>query len=421
MARAGGLSAADLEAFAEEVLAGLPAGRLVVALSGGADSAALALAVARAGVPARAITVHHHLGGSDALVAAATGIAGRLGLAHTIVDAPAGGSETELRQARLEALEKSIDPDEWILTGHTRDDLAETVLGNLLRGAGAGGLSGIPRRRRPWARPLLAVPRERTRGVARAAGLPFVDDPQNDDLEVRRNRIRREVIPALERDFNPSLRASLARTAALAAADDDALADRAAAVPIVVDDEAVLVPAAALETLPPAVATRVVRRALRAILDPYPGTASAAVVDAVSGTTGQVAGGFLAEREGPYVAIHAGEPPGSPEPVDLRVPGEAVFGRWVVSAGSAAAAGLGRHGAVISGRALCVRSALVGDRIAVPGGSKKVVDALAEARVPRRLRSRWPVVVADGTIAWIVAVRVAAGEGGGVGLSAVKR
>jgi len=284
--------------------------------------------VARAGVAARAVTVHHGLDASDDLVRAASAIASRLGLAHSVVDAPGGGSETELRRSRLEAIEKSCDPGEWIVTGHTRDDQAETVLGNLVRGAGPAGLAGIPRRRHPWARPLLGVTRERTRRVAGAAGLAFVDDPQNDDRSIRRNRLRHEVIPSLEADFNPALREALARTARLAASDDDVLAARARAVPIRRDDGAVLVPASALVTLPPAVAGRVVRRALRMVLDPYPGSSAdvAAVLGAVSGPTGQIAGGFVAVREGPFVAIHAGEEGEAPPPMQVPVPGEVVFG-----------------------------------------------------------------------------------------------
>ncbi|HSM01575.1 MAG TPA: tRNA lysidine(34) synthetase TilS [Acidimicrobiia bacterium] len=405
-----------------EVAAELPPGSVLVALSGGADSAAMAYAVAGSGAPARAVTVHHHLPGSGSLVRAATEIADHLGLEHVIIDAPGGDTETELRQSRLEALEKARDSAEWILTGHTRDDQAETVLGNLIRGAGSGGLRGIPRRRFPWARPLLGIPRDRARAVARAAELPFVDDPQNDDVSVRRNRLRQEVIPLLEREFNPGLREALARTADFVAADDEMLEARAGEVPIRHDEEAVLVPAAALVALPAPVAARVARRALRIVLDPYPGTAAdvAAVLAAVSGTAGQIAGGFLAQREGPYVAVHAGEPPSPPEPVGLEIPGEVVFGPWRVVSGAPGSAGLGRHGAVVPEGPLVVRAARPGDRIAIPGGAKKVSDALSEAGVPSRLRARWPVLESDGRIVWVVAIRVAAGQGGDVGVAAVK-
>lgn len=422
MAGTGGLSAADLDAFVAEVAAELPSERVIVALSGGADSAALAYAVARSGMKGRAVTVHHHLPGSEALVRAATRIAGDLGLEHAVIDAPGGETETELRETRLEALEKSRDAAEWILTGHTRDDQAETVLGNLIRGAGSGGLAGIPRRRFPWARPLLGVPRERTRAVARSVGLPFVDDPENEDPSVRRNRLRNEVIPLLEREFNPELREALARTAEFVAADDEVLEARAAAVPIRCEEEAVLVPAAALAVLPVPVAARVARRALRVVLDPYPGTAAdvAAVLTAVSGRTGQIAGGFLAQREGALVAIHPGEPPPPPKPVILETPGESAFGPWRIRAGAPGSAGLGRHGAVVPAGPLVVRAARSGDRIAILDGAKKVFDALAEAGVPPRLRARWPVLESGGTILWVVAVRVADGQGGGVGVAAVK-
>ena len=423
MARTSGLSSADLAGFVTEVAVRLPEGRVIVALSGGADSAALAYAVAAAGVPARAVTVHHHLPGSDGLVRAAAEMAAALRIGHTVVDAPGGESETELRRTRLEALEKERDLDEWILTGHTRDDLAETVLGNLIRGAGAGGLAGIPSRRHPWARPLLQTTRELARAVARTAGLPFVDDPMNDDPSVRRNRLRHGVIPAIELDFNPAFREALARTAEAAAADDDVLQSRAAAVPIIHDEEAVLVPTAALATLPQAVAARVARRALRMVLDPYPGSAQdvSAVLGAVDGVTGQIGGGFLAVPEGAHVAIHSGESPPPPPETELSVPGEAAFGPWLIRSGPPEAAALGRHGAVLDAtETLLVRAARPGDRIGIPGGTKKVSDALAEAGVPPRLRTRWPVVESDGRILWVVAIRASDGRGGGVGMAAVR-
>jgi tRNA(Ile)-lysidine synthase len=423
MARTSGLSSADLATFVTEVTVRLPEGPVIVALSGGADSAALGYAVAAARVPARAITVHHHLPGSGGLVRAAAEIAAALGLGHTVVDAPGGESETELRRTRLEALEKERDPDEWILTGHTRDDLAETVLGNLIRGAGAGGLAGIPSRRHPWARPLLETTRERARAVARTAGLPFVDDPMNDDPSVRRNRLRHGVIPSIELDFNPAFREALARTAVAAAADDDVLESRAAAIPIVRDEEAVLIPTAALATLPRAVAARVARRALRMVLDPYPGSAQdiAAVLGAADGATGQIGGGFLAVPEGPHVAIHSGERPLPPPETELPVPGETAFGPWLVRSGPPEAAALGRHGAVLDAiGTMLVRGARPGDRIGIPGGTKKVFDALAEGGVPPRLRSRWPVVEADGRILWVVAIRASDETGGGVGMAAVR-
>jgi tRNA(Ile)-lysidine synthase len=419
MAGTGRLSA-DQQAVLDAVVARVPRGRVVVALSGGGDSAALAWAVCEAGLPAIAVTVDHGLDVSPPLVAAATQIAARLGMEHRVVRVlPSSPAEADLRAARLAALERA-EPGVTILTGHTADDQAETVLGNLLRGAGPTGLAGIPERRGRWLRPLLGISRETARAAATAAGLPFSDDPSNRDTAIRRNRLRHETLPALEASYNPALRATLARTARLVAADDALIERRAAGVPVRPVGDSILIPAAALETLPPPVAARVVRRALRMAHDPYPGDADdvAAVIAAVSGTTGQLGGALLAEREGPWVAIHPAVEPEPPAAVPLPVPGAVSFGRWRIASG-APAPGLGRLGATVSGDHLVVRAAAAGDRIAFAGGAKKVFDALAEAGVPRRRRPQWPVVESDGMIVWLVGVRAAPARGSGrVALSA---
>lgn len=423
MARTGGLTSPDLAAFVAQVSPFLPDGPVVVALSGGADSAALAFAVASVGVPARAVTVHHHLPGSEILVQAAIGIAARLALAHEVIHVSGGESETELRERRLAAVEAVLRPGESVVTGHTRDDQAETVLGNLLRGAGPAGIGGIPPRRGVWVRPLLEVPRDVTRAVAAAAGLPFVDDEQNDDPGIRRNRLRGDTIPALEAAYNPALRSALARTARLVAADDAALEWRAAKVPLRRDAGAVLIPAGALVSLPQAIGSRVARRALRMMLDPYPGTFEdvAAVMGAVGGTTASLAGGLVAAREGAYVAVYRIGTAVPLEPVELPVPGAVRFGGWQIESGLPGRAGLGRHGALIGGAGpLMVRTVRPGDRITVRGGTKKVFDALAEAGVPSRLRLRWPVVESGGRIAWLVSIRASDDQDGEVGVAATR-
>jgi len=419
MAGTGPLTA-DQEAVLAAVVASLPARPVVVALSGGADSAALAWAVTEAGVMPIAVTIDHGLDVSPALVAAAVAIAARLGIEHRVVRVePSSAAEADLRDARLAALE-AAEPTATILTGHTADDQAETVLGNLLRGAGPTGLAGIPERRGRWLRPLLGVSRAATRSAAAAAGLPFADDPTNVDLAMRRNRIRHETLPALEEAYNPGLRGSLARTARLVAADDALIEARAASVPVRRAGGSIRIPAAALETLPLPVAARVVRRALRMAHEPYPGDAAdvATVLAAASGPVGQLGGALLAEREGPWVSIHPSGALDPPAPVALPVPGTVSFGPWRIDAGGASP-GLGRLGATVSGDRLVVRAATVGDRIAFGGGAKKVFDALAEAGVPRRWRSQWPVVESDGMIVWLVGVRAAPVTGvGRVALSA---
>jgi tRNA(Ile)-lysidine synthase len=402
----------------ERAVEHLPDTPLVVALSGGADSAACGWVCVAAGRAVRAVTVDHGLPASAGLVAAARAIAEVLGLDHEVVPGPAPDEEDALRKARYAAVEAVARPGEALLTGHTADDQAETVLANLVRGAGAAGIAGIPRRRGPWVRPLLDVEREEARTLAAEAGLPFVDDPGNEDPAHRRVRLRTEVMPLLE-ELAPGARASLRRAASLAEADERALARRAAAVPVSVVGDAVRIPAAALAALPEAVAARVARRALRMLLHPYPGTRqdAAAVLAAVHGEIRRVSGGIGVAREGPWVVLlRPGEEPEPPGPVHLDVPGSALLAGWQITARRLGEpprpAPIGLHHALLPDpgeEGFEVRPARPGDTIALVSGSKDVGEALREAGVPARLRGRWPVLTSGARMAWVVSVRRAAG------------
>ena len=415
MVGAGRLSKDD-GSLAARVLACLPDGPVVIALSGGADSAACAWAIVTAGREVRAVTVDHGLAASGDLVRAAGTIAAAFRIEHMVVSADTNGeSEDQLRDARYAALAAATRRGEIVVTAHTADDQAETVLGNLLRGAGAAGLSGIPSRRGRWVRPMLGVTRAEARATARRMGLAFVDDPQNTDPAVRRSALRTQVIPLLER-FNPSLRAGLRRTADFAAADDRALEERASLVPLRSAPGEVRVAASCLTTVPRAVASRAVRRAMRTLLDPYAGSAAdiSAVLDVAFGRACRVAlsESLLAAREGPWVAIHGVTEVLPSAPVPLVVPGSVKWGGHVITAAAEpdpVPRPLGRFTALIRSDIgpLTVRAWRAGDRVALADGSKKVAEALREAGIPARSRAGWPVVMAGGRIAWPIGASVA--------------
>jgi tRNA(Ile)-lysidine synthase len=352
---------------------------------------------------------------------AATEIATRLEIPHRVVAAPPSGpSETELREARILVLMQAVSGDETVLTGHTLDDQAETVLGNIVRGAGTTGIAGIPTDRPGFARPMLGILRSTVRAVAQELGLPFRDDPMNADPEIRRNQLRLHTIPELAERYNPRFIEALGRLGSNAAEDDAVLEARARQVPITSQDSAVLVPAASLEMLPAPVSARVARRALRMINGPHPGSSAEveAVLAAVTGATSTIAGGIAVSREGPWVvlvkdAVHQ-------PPVDVLLEtGTADFGPWRFESEPSSWA-LGRYSTVVptlSG--LRVRGPQPSDRIGIGDGTKAVSAALAEARVPARLRPHWPLVEGDGTILWIPGVRAVPGSvASGVRISA---
>src|SRR3569832_309949 len=110
-----------------------------------------------------------------------------------------------------------------VAVGHTRDDLAETFLLRLVRGAGARGLAGMHPRYGIVIRPLLECSRAEVRAFLQERNLPFLHDESNDDVSIPRNRVRAELIPLLQRRFNPRSAEVLATDAALARSDQDYL------------------------------------------------------------------------------------------------------------------------------------------------------------------------------------------------------
>lgn len=101
----------------------------------------------------------------------------------------------------------------WILLGHTRSDQTETLLLNLLRGAGVRGLAGMSPIRPPWLRPLLGISREDIRDYATRLGLSWLEDPSNLDDRFLRNRIRLRLLPLLREEYQPAVDRVLSRTA----------------------------------------------------------------------------------------------------------------------------------------------------------------------------------------------------------------
>ena len=225
-------------------LAQIDPGRLVlVACSGGADSLALAAAVAfeapRADLSAGAVIVDHDLQeGSLAAAEQAADQCRRLGLDPVeVVRVQVGasgsglgsGPESRARDARYGAFEDVVERvgAVAILLGHTRDDQAEQVLLGLARGSGARSLSGMPARRGQYVRPLLGVARSTTVAACKAAGLTVWVDPHNSDPAYGRVRAR-GLLPVLETELGPGTVAALARSADLLREDADALDDLAA-------------------------------------------------------------------------------------------------------------------------------------------------------------------------------------------------
>lgn len=226
------------------------------AVSGGADSLALLALAVHSGCSVEAIHVDHGMrDGSAAEADIVADAARRLGARfrfERVHVAPGPNLEARLRSARYAVL----PPD--VLTGHTADDQAETVLLNLLRGSGIAGMAAM----RPDRRPILGLRRSETEALCGALGLESVRDPTNALPEFRRNRVRHELLPLADAIAQRDVTELINRTARLAREDDDLLEQLAAALDPT--------DARALAAAPGPLATRAVRRWLAPLLGGYP-------------------------------------------------------------------------------------------------------------------------------------------------------
>src|SRR5580658_2148581 len=231
-----GVAVAAVRNAVRACLSDLAPGDLVLAAcSGGADSLAVAAALAfvapRADLRAGGVTVDHGLQpGSAERAADVAVVLGRLGLdpvrAVTVTVPPSGGGpEAAARAARYQALDAVAEQTgaAAVLLGHTLDDQAETVLLGLARGSGGRALAGMPARRGRYRRPLLAVRRAATGAACAELGLQSWQDPHNSDFRFARARVRHQALPALEEALGPGVAEALARTASQLRADAECL------------------------------------------------------------------------------------------------------------------------------------------------------------------------------------------------------
>ena len=267
---------------------------MLAACSGGADSLALAAALAheapRCGLRAGGVTVDHALQpGSAGRAREVAGALTGLGLEPVACLRVAvsrepghGGPEAAARTARYAALADAAHRTGAVavLLAHSRDDQAESVLLGLARGSGTRSLAGMPSSRGPYRRPLLGVGRATLRSACESLGLRPWDDPQNADPAFARARVRHQALPALESALGPGVAEALARSARQFRADAEALDELAAAHAEQARGADGAWEAGLLAGLPDAIRTRVLRQAAVAAGCP-PGALTAAHVGAL--------------------------------------------------------------------------------------------------------------------------------------------
>jgi tRNA(Ile)-lysidine synthase len=253
-----------------------PGQKLLVAVSGGADSMALASATLfeakKLGLAVATVTVDHGLQPKSASVATQTQqklLA--LGYKHALIKkvnvGKTGGPEAAARRARYQALEqvRLETKSDWIVLGHTSDDQAETVLLGLARGSGARSLSGMSEVTGKLLRPLLSVSRKVTVQFCKDEQIRVWNDPQNKSLKFLRVRVRSKVIPFLEKQLGPGIAWNLIRSSDQLRQDDNylsAVALKEFKKLAKTTSSSVSIEVAKLEKLPEAILHRVLKQSI---------------------------------------------------------------------------------------------------------------------------------------------------------------
>ena len=262
----------DLRNAVRPFLENLTAGDCaLVAVSGGADSLALAYALIKEApdlaINLIAVTVDHQLqSGSADQAAKVQAELKAMGYQEVIIEKVSvkekSGLEADARTARYAALDAVAHAygATQVFLGHTRDDQAETVLLGLARGSGTRSLAGMAVINGKYARPFLQLTREQTVQACQEAKLNPWNDPHNENAKFSRVRVRNSVLPVMESEIGPGIAAALARSAAILRDDADALDEMAQAVISRVDLKDL--DCAALAELPRAIRSRVLRAAI---------------------------------------------------------------------------------------------------------------------------------------------------------------
>ena len=406
---------------------GMDVSRPLVMVSGGPDSVALLRVLLELGSGPMVLHVEHGVRRDDSLEDAefVQSLCEELDVAYEVRHLNLGGGpnfQETARQERYRVSEEVADALglEKIATGHTADDVAETVLMNLARGSGLQGVSGIPPVRDRLVRPLIQASRTNILEYLESLNQPYRTDPTNLTNKYTRNRVRQEALPVLE-ELYPGAGANIARSAVLLREDFEALEELTTRV-VRRNGREVAIRLTELMDLQPVLRRYAVRQAYRRTRPEATGL-EYRLVESVLGLIGTgegtrtldlPAGVVAAARTTGELAFYKSK---EPETGSVRIEvGKFVFGDWEVEVREVEAfvAGEATREEVAyldAGRGpYRVRMAREGDIIQPLGlgGTKKVLRAMMDRGVPADVRRRTPVVVSSleseregGEVAWV--------------------
>lgn len=353
---------------------------------------------------------------------------------RTLRDRRVGSLQAAARDLRYRFLEQVADEQgaARIALGHHRNDQAETVLMNLLRGSGVRGLGGIPPVRGRIIRPLIDCFREEIERYARQQGIPYVEDSSNQILSYSRNRVRQELLPELAKRYNPRVVHALANAATILEAEDTLLngiaEEELRTVLISRSREELVLSIPHMATLHTALRWRIIRRSAEYLREGRAGLTfqQTLAIDRLLLTEGaqgtiQAPGRLRVRRVCDGIVLSVGESQVRDRVSSsaLAVPGFTAIPESLLSLRSdlleewameelAPDAWTALFDADRVGQDLHVRRWEPGDRF-IPlgmGGRKKLQDFFVDAKVPRDQRGSIPLVVSGGQIAWVVGFRV---------------
>jgi tRNA(Ile)-lysidine synthase len=410
-----------------------PGDRVLAGVSGGADSIALALALAEIGQPIAIAHLNHGLRGpaSDEDERFVVEFAERLAVPvftkRVEIGLAGGNLEAAGREARREFFESLMAEHGYgkVALAHNSRDRVETFLLHLLRGAGTEGLASMVPRTGATIRPLIEVSRAEIEDYLRFRSQSWRTDETNTDTRFARNRLRCEVIPELEALFNPKLVETLTRTIELLDAEDRWMRQMAQdwlAQSGVQRGSELHIDARALQSEPEALARRVIRAALRqlgsslkdATFEHFENVRSL-LQHGKSGKVIQIPGGIRAAREFDALVIRLEADSVMefayklPIPGVVRIPelGQSFRAEIVDRFGDDTRRGRVFVDGESIGDYVNIRSWKPGDYYRPQGWpAGKLKKLFQRARIPRSQRSRWPVFVTGSAIVWVASFPV---------------